>query len=119
MNQVLQQFYIVLEWLPLLKRNKSVRQCVSAERRELDTFCGIVTASGNVIPPAYIFLRVNFKDYFMHGASSGSQGFASRSGWMTKDIFLKVIKHIKMNTFATKDNSILIILENHESHVCL
>lgn len=98
---------------------KQVGQCVSAERGELVTFCGIITASGNIIPPVYVYPRVNFKDRFMYGAPSGSRGFASRSGWMTQEVFLEVIKHIQVHTCSTKENPILIVLDNHESHVCL
>lgn len=98
---------------------KQVGQCVSAERGELVTFCGIVTASGNSIPPVYVYPRVNFKTHFMHGAPSGSRGFATRNGWMTQTVFLEVAKHIQQNTSATKENPVLIILDNHESHVCL
>lgn len=33
---------------------KRVGQCVSAERGQIVTFCGIITASGNAIPPVYV-----------------------------------------------------------------
>lgn len=38
---------------------------------------------------------------------------------MTQEVFLEVIKHIKEHTSATKENPILVILDNHESHVNL
>lgn len=98
---------------------KQIGQCVSGERGELVTFCGIVTASGNALPPVYVYPRVHFKDYFMSGAPQGSIGFANRSGWMTQEIFLEVIKHVQKQMSASKDNPVLIILDNHESHISL
>lgn len=37
---------------------------MSAECGELVTVCGIVSASGNTIPPAHIFPRIKNKDFF-------------------------------------------------------
>lgn len=40
------------------KTQKQVGQIVSAERGELVTFGGIISASGNTIPPLFVFPRV-------------------------------------------------------------
>lgn len=98
---------------------KQVGQTVSAERGELVTFCGILKASGNTLPPAYVFPRVHFKDTFLAGAPNGSLGLCTRSGWMSQDLFLRVIQHVHNHTESTKENPILIILDNHESHISL
>lgn len=98
---------------------KQVGQCVSAERGQLVTFCGIITASGNAIPPVYVYPQVNFKNHFIYGAPTCSKGFASRTGWMTQEVFYEVIKHIKEHTSATTENPIMVILDNHESHIQL
>ncbi|KAF2892562.1 hypothetical protein ILUMI_13609 [Ignelater luminosus] len=47
---------------------------VSAERGELATLCGIVTATGAAFPPVHVFPRVNFKEHFLNGAPEGSLG---------------------------------------------
>ncbi|XP_054286972.1 uncharacterized protein LOC129002892 [Macrosteles quadrilineatus] len=98
---------------------KQIGQTVSAERGELVTVCGIVTAAGNAIPPVYIYPRVNMKSSFLIGAPNGSVGFASRTGWMNQDVFYEVIKHIAQHKLPTKENPILILLDNHESHISL
>lgn len=54
------------------KSQKQIAQLVSAERGELVTFGGIISASGNTIPLLVIFPRVHFKDQFMVGAPEGS-----------------------------------------------
>lgn len=101
------------------KSQKQVGQLVSAERGELVTFGGIISASGNTIPPLFIFPRVHFKDHFMAGAPEGSLGVATKSGWINSSIFLEVLKHIQNKTSCCKDNPILLLVDNHESHVTI
>ncbi|KAG5870015.1 hypothetical protein JTB14_008992 [Gonioctena quinquepunctata] len=76
-------------------------------------------ASGNTIPPLFIFPKVHFKDHFMAGAPEGSLGVANKSGWINSGIFLEVLKHIQKKTSCSKDNPILILVDNHESHVTI
>lgn len=98
---------------------KQVGQIVSAERGELVTFGGIISASGNTIPPLFVFPRVHYKDNFLEGAPEGSLGAANKSGWINSDIFVSVLKHIQKHTLCTKDNPILLLCDNHESHISL
>ncbi|GBP71468.1 hypothetical protein EVAR_103353_1 [Eumeta japonica] len=53
---------------------------MSAERGELVTFGGIVSANGNTIPRLFIFPRVHYKDHFLEGAPESFLGVAMRSG---------------------------------------
>ncbi|GBP05882.1 hypothetical protein EVAR_5164_1 [Eumeta japonica] len=96
------------------KKQRQVGQIVSAERGELVTFCGIVTATGAALPPVYIFLRVHFE-----GAPQGSLGLEIRSGWLTAELYIQVLQHIQRQISCTKDNPILIICDNHESHISI
>lgn len=97
---------------------KQVGQSVSAERGQLITMCAIVNALGNTIPPVFIFPRARFHDSMLIGAPAGSVGFANSptSGWMTGPLFLKALQHIKKSARCTKEDKILILLDNHESH---
>lgn len=101
------------------KNQKQIGQLVSAERGELVTFGGIISASGNTIPPLFIFPRVHFKDHFLAGAPEGSLGVATKSGWINSSIFLEVLKHIQKKISCSKDNPILLLVDNHESHVTI
>ncbi|KAJ8972180.1 hypothetical protein NQ314_000310 [Rhamnusium bicolor] len=101
---------------------KQVGQCVSAERSTLVTFCGIITVVGTAIPPVYIFPRVRMKDAYLFGAVPGAVAFASKSGWMTSEIFVQVLEHIKKhmhNMHISCDNKVLLIADNHETHISL
>ncbi|XP_050501719.1 uncharacterized protein LOC126881477 isoform X1 [Diabrotica virgifera virgifera] len=98
---------------------KQVGQVVSAERGSLITFVGIVTASGNSVPPVYIFPRVRMKDSFMRGTPVSSLGLCNKSGWITAELFLDVLKHIKkyLNPQPERGKNILLLLDNHHTHV--
>lgn len=99
---------------------KQVGQIVSAERGTSITMCGIINAIGNVVPPAY-FSRARFRDTMLAGAPVGSLGLANSpsSGWMTSDLFIKVLEHIVKITSCSINNPILIVMDNHETHCSL
>lgn len=58
------------------------------------------------------------KSSFLISSPNGSVGFASRTGWMTQTVFFDVIKHIAHHKIPIKE-LILIIMDNHESHISL
>ena len=78
-----------------------------------------VSASGNVIPPLCIFPRVNYKDHFIRGSPPGSLCHATRLGWINEEIFMDYLQHIIRNTRCTPQHKISLIMDNHESHICL
>lgn len=98
---------------------KQVGQTVSAERGELVTFCGIIGATGNTLPPIFVFPRVRFKETFMNGAPAGSLGLGAKTGWMNSELFLDVLAHIKKHTQCSKMSPLLLLLDNHVSHTSL
>jgi len=98
---------------------KQVGSLTSAERGELVTVVYTVSASGNVIPPLFIFPRVNYKDQFIRGPPQSSTGRATLSHWINEDIFLEYLQHIITNTRCSPDHKILLIMDNHESHISL
>lgn len=50
------------------KGKKQVGRIVSAERGELVTFCGIINAVGQTIPPVFSFPKIWYKEIFLNGA---------------------------------------------------
>lgn len=101
------------------KGKKQVGQIVSGERGTLVTFCATVIASGNTVPPLYIFPRTRIKDAYLTGSVTGSIAHGSKTGWMTTEIFLKLLKHIQGHTKSCIENPILLLLDNHETHTDL
>lgn len=96
---------------------KQVGKVTSAERGVLVTMCATICANGTYVPPFFIFPRKNFKLHMLNGAPPGSNGAANPSGWMTGTNFLEYLKHVADAVHCNTDNKILIILDNHESHM--
>jgi len=101
------------------KGMKQVGAATSGERGNLVTVVCAVSASGNSVPPLFVFPRKYFKDYFIVDGPPGSIGAANPSGWVTKDEFLLFIKHFVHHTRCSKERPILIVLDNHNSHMGL
>ena len=96
---------------------KQVGQVTSRERGELVTVCGIVSATGVALPPAVVFPRKNYKEVYLSGAPEGSRGLAAASGWMNSELFSEVMKHLVKKTRSTKEDPIILVIDNHESHL--
>lgn len=96
---------------------KQVGQVTSAERGQLITVLCIVNAAGNDIPPVFIFPRVKPNDAFIKQAPKGSLGLSYPSGWMTQNNFALAFDHIIKHTRCSKADPILLIFDNHESHI--
>ena len=102
---------------------KQVGMITAAERGLLVTVLGIISADGNTIPPVMVFLLKKVPPTrLIQGAPPGTLGVnsATGSGWMTAEIFVdKVLPHVVKHTSATKNNPILVLLDNHASHISL
>ncbi|KAK4024002.1 hypothetical protein OUZ56_009393 [Daphnia magna] len=61
---------------------KEVRKMAWRYASMLVTLACAVSATGNSIPPFFIFPRANFKPHMLNGAPLGSKGTANKSGWM-------------------------------------
>ncbi|XP_047139087.1 uncharacterized protein LOC124814998 [Hydra vulgaris] len=96
---------------------KQIRRVTSAERGNLITVAVAVSASGNSIPPFFIFPCVKFKSYFLNGAPDGSADAANPSGWMTEVQFLQFSHHFVKYARNTKERPVLLLLDNHDSHL--
>lgn len=99
------------------KGKKQVGQVSSGERGENVTFVGIINAVGNTIPPVYIVGRVRNPEQYIQGAPQSSLVLGNKSAWMTKELFMHVLKHIQAHTNCSTQNPILLLIDNHESHV--
>lgn len=98
---------------------KQVGALTSAERGELITIGLSVSADGKSVPPMMIFPRKNYKDYFLRGAPVGSIGVSNPSGWMTETEFCTYIRHFVKYSRSTVDRPVLLLLDNHGSHLSI
>lgn len=96
---------------------KQVGAVTSQERGQLVTVCCTINAIGNTIPPFMIFPRVIFKSHMIIGAPPGTAGTAYPTGWMTCESFVMYLKHFIKNVKCSTQNQVLLVLDNHESHI--
>lgn len=98
---------------------KQIGAITSAERGELVTVTYAISAAGNVVPPMFIFPRVNYREHFIRGSPPGSFGRATKSGWMNVNLFGEYLDHLIRHIRPSVENRILLVMDNHESHVSL
>ena len=55
----------------------------------------------------------------MHGTPDGANGLACISGWMTNLNFIHVLNHFKENVRCNVNKKVLLIMDNHESHLSI
>ena len=81
--------------------------------------CACVNATGNALPPAFVFLRVHFKAHMLKGAPTGNLGLSCSSGWMNSDDFPEVLEHFVGHMAVSEQNPGLLIFGNHFNHIGL
>lgn len=101
------------------KGERQVSAVTSAERGTLVTMCNAVNAGGTSVPPFYIFPRVHFKDAFLKNGPPGCAGVAQKTGWMTEQTFKDWFNHFLAYSHPSKENPILLVLDNHDSHLTI
>ena len=98
---------------------KRVAKVVSAERGKTITLVCSMNATGNFIPPAFIFPRVRMCREFLDCAPLESLGLAQKSGWMNQELFPEYLLHFVKHTKPSPEDPVLLILDNHTSHLSL
>lgn len=98
---------------------KQVGAITSAERGTLVTVSVFINAVGNSIPPIFIFPRKRYHDHFVRDGPVGCIGAANGSGWMQEDEFFLQLQHFKKYTNCSPENKMLLLLDNHESHLSI
>ena len=63
-----------------------------------------------------IFKRKRLQNELKMGAPPGSKVCCKDSGWMTKELFFKWLKHFHISVKCTNEDPVLIILDGHASH---
>lgn len=97
---------------------KSIKQLVHMTSGGQNiTIIAAINAIGNHIPPMMIFPRVNFKKHMLKSSPPGTIGGANVSGLSNDRLFLNYLKHFKKHTKPTPDDPVILICDNHDSHV--
>ena len=91
----------------------------SGERGELVTVLCAVSTAGHALASMLIFPRVRYREYFIRGGPPGCIGKATKSGWINADLFIDFLMHISELTGCSPGRKILVLMDNHESHLSI
>lgn len=98
---------------------RQVGAVTSAERGTLVTVTVAANAIGNSIPPMFTFPRIKYQSHFLKDGPIGSIGTANKSGWMQEEDFIIFLNHFQRHTNSSLDHKVLLLLDNHSSHVSI
>lgn len=89
----------------------------SAERgRNITVICAM-SASGTFVPPLFVFPRVRMNPQLEKNGPNGAVYCCSKNGWSNEGIFFQWLKHFQSKTNSDPENRVLLILDNHNSHI--
>ncbi|XP_044728415.1 uncharacterized protein LOC123291986 [Chrysoperla carnea] len=74
-------------------------------------------ALGNLIPPMMLFPSAHYKDYMIKGAPPGTIGEANFSGGLNEELFYKFMEHFIKHTKPSKEERVILITDNDETHL--
>ena len=72
---------------------------------------------GATISPAFVLLWATVPDCLLDSAPPGSLGLAHKTEWVTGENFYKVVTYFVKHMSPSPQNPILLLMDNHESHV--
>lgn len=76
-----------------------------------------INAAGGTTPPVFIFPRKKLVRSLYEDGPTGCIGFAHDSGWMTGSNLFKCLQHFHNFVKCSKENPVLLTLDNHCSHL--
>jgi hypothetical protein len=98
---------------------KTKPQAITSPRSTTTTLIACINALGHSIPPFFIFKGVRFNPELMKGATFGSKGVMSETGWSNGQIFKEYLKDHFLpyaRPCALDKQPILLIYDGHASH---
>ena len=101
------------------KGRKQVGVVTSGERGQTTTVVCCVSASGQYVPPLFIYKRERMKEGLSRNGPVGSIYRCSKSGWITEELFIVWLQHFAQSVKSSKDDPTLLILDNHSTHSSL
>lgn len=91
----------------------------SWERGKNVTVICAVSASGIYIPPLFIFPRKRMSPVLEKNGPREAVYTCTKNGWSNEAIFMQWLKHFQKKVASNEENPVLLILDNHCSHISL
>ncbi|XP_030746032.1 uncharacterized protein LOC115874874 [Sitophilus oryzae] len=101
-----------------IPQKTSVGRIMGFNKAQVDLFFQNLEEITNV-PPALIFPRKRPKAELMDGCIPEATMFVSESGYVNSELFVQWLKHFKKHVRTSAENQVLLILDNHSSHISL
>ena len=98
---------------------KQVGSITSWERGRNITVCCAFSAAGHYIPLMFVFPRKRMSPQLERDGPPGAVYRCSSNGWMTTELFTDWMKHFAEQSNASVDNPVLLVMDNHSSHISL
>ncbi|GBL73160.1 hypothetical protein AVEN_159238-1 [Araneus ventricosus] len=99
-----------------LRGKKQVGTLTSAEWGVLVTAETCVNATGNFLPPMFVFPRKKENPLLMDDAPPGSFAVYHESGWINKETFLVWFNKFIEHSNPGPKKPVLLIIDGHNSH---
>jgi hypothetical protein len=99
-----------------IESKRQITSFQSAERGSLVTVITCMSPIGPFIPPLLVFPRKNMKEELMSDSQPGSIHVCHPLGWIQSEIFSQWFLHFVKHTKPTKDNSVILVWDEHYSH---
>lgn len=107
---------------PKIIATKGTKQvgCMTSGERGLNlTMICAINAAGNHVPPMLIFPQKKCTEPMLLQVPNSTIGSANPSGWSNDVLFLEYMKHFIKHTKPSAENKVLLIMDNHESHITI
>jgi hypothetical protein len=101
------------------KGQKQVGSVISWERGKNVTVVCAVSAVGQFISPMFIFPRARMNSQLMRDGPVGAIYRCSKNGWINEVLFFEWLKHFQKHVKSSEEDPVLLILDNHGSHISL
>lgn len=98
---------------------KEVAKAVAAEQGQTVTAVCAVSPIGYFVPPFFIYARKRENRLLIKGGPLGCDMAVTDKGYMNTPTFIKWLKHFQKYAKPNESNPILLILDNHISHISL
>ncbi|XP_055542598.1 uncharacterized protein LOC129728205 isoform X2 [Wyeomyia smithii] len=98
------------------KGERRVAGVTSAERGITTTVIFSMSASGNYLPPTFIFPRIRMQESWKCGAPQDAKFLCSASGWSNMETCNTWMDHFIEHFKPTEKDPMLLILDGHTSH---
>lgn len=105
----------------IISGKNSKAQAVTSGRSQTVTLIGCVNAIGHQIPPYFVFPGARMIDSLLEGATPGTSGTVTPTGWSNTEVFANYMQHhlLKYLPPRSSDEPVLVLYDGHKSHVSL